>query len=547
MMEGKQTNWLGVILATLIFATTGCSRDSEETTADTGVVDVQAVPAAGHDEPAPDSVAGKKIAWHQGDVESAFALAREQDKPIFLYWGAEWCPPCHQIKATIFNKSEFIAKSTLFVPVYLDGDTEQAQKLGDRFGVMGYPTMIVFDSSGTEITRIPGGLDIGLYADVLDLTLSDVRPVSVMLDALMAGETISDDDYRLLAYYSWGQDNERVMADRNKVDAYRTMAESCPASLEAESARLYVNYVMSSIAASQDEEQPVAMSEAQKSAAIERVQRILASESLSRANLMMVLYYGDTIVGGLTAADSEERAQLLAHWNARLDDVAADEAVSIAHRLATTMARISFVTIDDPEAAIPESLKEEARRQVAWADGEAKTQYQRQAVINTAWYVLTDAGLDEEANTLMTAEIGKSKQPYYFMLNLADLAQEAGRTDEAIAWLKRAYEESEGPATRFQWGYNYVIGLLEMTPEDQVTIENETMRVLDELNTPGNGIYNRTSRILTRLDERLLEWNVDGAHSDSLRKMRTQLLTACVRVPDEDPSREVCESFLAEA
>ncbi len=547
MMEGKKINWLGVAVAILMIVTTGCSRDSDEMTADTGVVDEHAVQATGHDEPAPDSVAGDKIAWHDGDVESAFALAREQDKPIFLYWGAEWCPPCHQIKATIFNKSEFIAKSRLFVPVYLDGDTEQAQKLGDRFGVMGYPTMIVFDSSGTEITRIPGGLDIGLYADVLDLTLSDVRPVSVMLDALMSGETISDDDYRLLAYYSWGQDNERVMADRNKVDAHRAMAEGCPANLEAESARLYVNYVMSSIAASRDEEQPVAMSDVQKNAAIDRVQRILDSESLSRANLMMVLYYGDTIVGGLTAANSEQRTQLLAHWNARLDDIAADEEVSIAHRLATTMARISFVTIDDPEAEIPESLKEEARRQVAWADGEAKTQYQRQAVINTAWYVLTDAGLDQEANTLMMAEIGKSKQPYYFMLNLADLAQEAGRTDEAIAWLKRAYEESEGPATRFQWGYNYVIGLLEMTPEDRVVIENETMRVLDELNTPGNGIYNRTSRILTRLDERLQEWNADGTHSDSLRKMRAQLLTACVRVPDEDPSREVCESFLAEA
>ena len=59
--------------------------------------------------------------------------------------------PGDQIKATIFYKPEFTAKSKLFVAVYLDGDTDRAQKYGDQFGVMGYPTMIVFDSGGAEL------------------------------------------------------------------------------------------------------------------------------------------------------------------------------------------------------------------------------------------------------------------------------------------------------------------------------------------------------------------------------------------------------------
>ena len=530
----------------LIFAVTGCESGDETTSAkvtdNDGAAQIAATDA--HQDEAIDEAAGGKIAWHKGDIESAFALARDENKPIFLYWGAIWCPPCHQIKATIFSKPEFIAKSKLFVPVYLDGDTEQAQKLGDRFGVRGYPTMIVFDSNGTEITRIPGGLDIGLYADVLDLTLSDIRPVSQTVDAVMAGESVDDDECRLLAYYSWSQDNERVMADRDKVETYKAMAESCTASLEAVSARLYVSYVMSSIAAANDEENPVPMSPDQKAAAIERVQFILASDNLSRANLYMVLYYAGTIVKGLTDADSSEREELLVEWSGRLDAMAANEDVSIAHRLATTLTRVSFVKMDDEEAEVPEALQNEARQQVAWADGKAITPYQRQAVINTAWYVLSEAGLDQEATVLLTAELEKSKQPYYFMLDLAELAEKAGRTDEALTWLQRAYEESEGPATRFQWGYNYVIGLLEMTPTDQERIETETLRVLGELDAPGNGIYNRTSRILKRLDTRLTEWNVDGEYDDSLHQMRARVLTACVRIPEEDASREVCETFL---
>ena len=44
--------------------------------------------------------------------------------------------------------------------------------------------------------------------------------------------------------------------------------------------------------------------------------------------------------------------------------------------------------------------------------------------------------------------------------------QRAGHYDAALGWLERAYDESQGPATRFQWGANYLQGLLEMAPED---------------------------------------------------------------------------------
>lgn len=37
------------------------------------------------------------IDWFEGSVEGAFATAKTQDKPIFLYWGAVWCPPCHEL------------------------------------------------------------------------------------------------------------------------------------------------------------------------------------------------------------------------------------------------------------------------------------------------------------------------------------------------------------------------------------------------------------------------------------------------------------------
>ena len=70
------------------------------------------------------------IAWRQAandaEVDAAFASARSENKPVFVYWGAKWCPPCNQVKVTLFNRQDFIERSRAFVPVYVDGDSPGA-------------------------------------------------------------------------------------------------------------------------------------------------------------------------------------------------------------------------------------------------------------------------------------------------------------------------------------------------------------------------------------------------------------------------------------
>ena len=132
--------------------------------------------------------AGQGVAWQTGDVDAVFAAAKATKMPVFLYWGAKWCPPCNQVKATIFNRQDFIERSRHFAPVYVDGDTASAQRLASRFKVSGYPTMILFTPDGKEITRLPGEVDADQYMRVLNMGMNGARPVRETLAAALSGD-----------------------------------------------------------------------------------------------------------------------------------------------------------------------------------------------------------------------------------------------------------------------------------------------------------------------------------------------------------------------
>ncbi len=192
-------------------------------------------------------------------MDAAFASAQKANKPVFLYWGAEWCPPCARVKSTIFNKREFQERSRLFVPVYLDGDTPSAQKHGEHFGVIGYPTMILFRPDGTEITRLPGDVDITRYATVLDVALADARPVKEIIAAARQGADVPANDWRLLANYSWGTDSGRAIADDQRLATLRTLVQRCPAELTAECSRIFFSYVLAAADAARGDKPALSM------------------------------------------------------------------------------------------------------------------------------------------------------------------------------------------------------------------------------------------------------------------------------------------------
>ena len=486
------------------------------------------------------------IDWFGGDVDAAFAAARTANKPVFLYWGAEWCPPCARVKSTIFNKREFQERSRLFVPVYLDGDTPSAQKHGEQFGVVGYPTMILFRPDGTEITRLPGDVDIARYSTILDVALADARPVREIIAAATGGADVPANDWRLLAYYSWGTDNGRALPEDARLAALRKLVQRCPAELPAECSRLFFSYAVAAEAASKPGHP--ALDGLERADSRRKLLTLLASPVVQAANVDHLLYYPDDVIQALSRDGSSERKDLTRAWNAALDALSAPSALvqlNPPEQLNVVRVRIVLAKLDaGDKAPVPAALLDEARQTVAKFDAATTDPYMRQAVINAAANLYWEAGLDDESNKLLTAELGKTASPYYFMLDLADLAQKSGRKQEAVQWLARAYETARGPATRFQWGYNYLVGLLEMTPEDTRTIERAGLSVLGELDGSPDAFYQRTRMRLEQLNAKLLDWGKQGEAAKVIETLRERTQEICRKLPANDPGRHSCEKFL---
>ena len=487
------------------------------------------VPAA---QAAPDAMPAG-IAWKQAhEVDAAFAQAKKENKPIFLYWGAVWCPPCNQVKATVFSRSDFIERAKLFVPVYIDGDAPTAQALGGRFKTSGYPTMILFRPDGSEVTRLPGEVDGARYMQVLQAGLAGGRDVRSLLAAARAGKALSANDWQLLGFYSWETDEQALLPRADRVATLWQLAQRSSRAAPEASARLALK--AAAVAASDSK------STLDKPAALQRVRAALADARVSRANFPELAWGAERLPAYLTEAGTPARAQLLREWDQRLLQFASDGALSRLDRLAAANGRVGLARVEVPTGALPVALQTEVRAVSLLATREVTDRYEREAIITSASSLLADAGLLDESDAMLQAELRRSATPYYHMLGLASNARKRGDNAAAVRWHEQAYTTSKGPATRLQWGASYVRALIDLAPEDAERIERAARSVLGELTATPESFDGRNRNVLGRMTARLNDWNKDGRHDAVLARLRQQLNGVCEKLPAQAPERASC-------
>ena len=320
------------------------------------------------------------VAWQpaavDADVDRAFAQARAERKPVLLYWGATWCPPCNQLKATFFNRQDFAAVARNVVAVHVDGDRPGAQKLGARFKVRGYPTVILMSADGAEITRLPGEADAPQIMAALQAGLAGGRPVKAVLADARAGKALTANEWRMLAFYSWETDEAQLVRAEDRPALLAELAGRSPAGDGETTMRLWLK----ALAASDDGKglKPDAALRA-------RVQRVLADPVLARTHMDVLTNGADDMVKVLSDEDSPERAALVRQFDAVLARLQADATLSRGDRVGALIGRVKLARIGVPKAqtapTMPEPLLRDLREMAARMDREISDGYERQSVI----------------------------------------------------------------------------------------------------------------------------------------------------------------------
>jgi tetratricopeptide (TPR) repeat protein/thiol-disulfide isomerase/thioredoxin len=527
---------LSMLLALAAVVAFGC--ESRRDDAPTGTITEAATASALH----ADAPSG--IAWSY-DVETALAQAEREAKPVFLYWGAVWCPYCADLKAHVFARRDIQEKLKLFVTIYLDGDDAGAQKWGEEFAIAGYPTVLALDADRQELARIAGGMDVAVYAEMLDLVLGDVRPVSALLGSLEDGaDPLSADDCRRLAYNGWGLGDE----SGTEIAALLARAiERCPVDAQVERARLTAIATAYAVDAETHEIEFGEPPSPELTQLIAATRALVAERELAIAAGEALLYLSEDFFKVVHGLDEASAAELAEDWGTIMDAAADDARFTEGDRLGAVRSKVLAVKTLVGDGIVPPELEAAARARADAALARTAGTPAAPGTINAA--VNLFVALDDlpRAYAVAEAAVAHAKTPYYHMADLAYLDEHMGRTDSAIEWLERAYRESQGPATRFQWGTNYVRGLIRMRPDDEAAVRDAMLAVLSELEGP-NRIYRRSRARLETLDADLREWNIDGKHANAIAAIRERMASICTQVPaTEESALASCRGFLADA
>ncbi|HTZ70306.1 MAG TPA: thioredoxin family protein [Acetobacteraceae bacterium] len=465
------------------------------------------------------------IAWHHDDVADAFAEARESGKPVLLYWGAKWCPPCARLKVTAFKDPAFVAETRNFVPVYLDGDSKGAQAWGQRFGIMGYPTVIILRPDGAEITRLSSGIEPAKLSDVLRLTAGRTMSAEALLrQADTDPRALSAQDWQLLAGFDW-QDDPRHFGDAARTAALlTTLAAAAPD--PALGRRLALLAVTEALDTSGDKPTLPAAQQKQAEAVLPVV---LASYAEVRLNHLDLSEAGASMIEALP--DAATRDGLHDQLLAAMDRVYADTTLPMVDRVLAAQPAVDFAKAT-PGGRVPDDVLAKVRERAAWADRTAHSPMERQSVIDDAAVLLADAGDRKGGEAMLQAELSRSATPFYYMSDLSDLAEKDKDIPAALAWARRAAAEAQGPASRVQWAILYAEAVVRLTPGDSAEIERSADQVVDELARNPDGYHERTQKKLAAWDKKLRAWSDAHGGGAVLARVTDRMKKVCAAQTD---------------
>ena len=107
------------------------------------------------------------IAW-SNDIVKSKVLAKNSNKNILIFFTGKWCSPCRIMKREVFADNEVMkAIDTKVVPVEINIDDPNTEKLVKQYNIGATPTTIFIDTNGKVIDYEVGKVDKTKFLEML--------------------------------------------------------------------------------------------------------------------------------------------------------------------------------------------------------------------------------------------------------------------------------------------------------------------------------------------------------------------------------------------
>jgi thiol:disulfide interchange protein len=100
-----------------------------------------------------EDTAPAKIQWVP-DLNEGLRLAKENGKPAMLYFTADWCAPCVELKKHAFSDRRVAEASRRLVNIYIDVDRNH-EAVAD-YKVRGIPAIFFLNPGGEIVSSYSG-------------------------------------------------------------------------------------------------------------------------------------------------------------------------------------------------------------------------------------------------------------------------------------------------------------------------------------------------------------------------------------------------------
>ncbi len=467
--------------------------------------------------------------WFQGPMEAALKEAKQKRRPLFVYWGALWCPPCQRLRNAIFATDTFQQEIRRFVPVYLDGDQENSEAWAKKLKFGAFPTVMILNSGGQELMRLPTTqFESEPFVKLMQTVRKQNTSVKELYEQALSGQNLSQKEWDLLSQHTWYADKNFQLVQEKPLEKFQKLYEKVPVQYEQSRLGFLLNY----LSAYEKEKEAKKVVPALTGTMRQEFNKLITS----RERLAKVGLWQSSLPAYIELFHPNPSAKKVV-WQKTLENSMAAQKANQAlpiQQIDQLQTELNIYQKNAPKQPPPQAFKRKVRKTVEQLDQVVKEKTERHAFVPYAVNILAAVKEFSQAESLALKESKNSHESASYKRLLVSLNKQQKKYQEALRWSEKAWRETAEKTLRARYGAYYLEDLFEHNPKAYLQTLDEYAKETYPALSMDFPLYNRFS-----------SWMKKFLAQDKKRQARTQavLQKNCSLSSTPDDCQKWAKSF----